>query len=53
MTLQLDESQLETQFEATIARKDRIEPRDWMPDAYRATRKERGLLLMTILAVDR
>ncbi|MEV4007016.1 1,2-phenylacetyl-CoA epoxidase subunit PaaA [Actinomadura sp. NPDC049753] len=25
------------QFEATIARNDRIEPRDWMPDAYRRT----------------
>ncbi|GGQ41824.1 ring-1,2-phenylacetyl-CoA epoxidase subunit PaaA [Actinomadura coerulea] len=24
-------------FEATIARNDRIEPRDWMPDAYRRT----------------
>jgi ring-1,2-phenylacetyl-CoA epoxidase subunit PaaA len=28
---------LEEQFEATIARGARIEPRDWMPDAYRAT----------------
>ncbi|MEV0662798.1 1,2-phenylacetyl-CoA epoxidase subunit PaaA [Actinomadura luteofluorescens] len=25
------------QFEATIARNDRIEPRDWMPEAYRGT----------------
>jgi ring-1,2-phenylacetyl-CoA epoxidase subunit PaaA len=25
------------QFEATIARNDRIEPRDWMPEAYRRT----------------
>src|SRR3954447_23795039 len=24
-------------FEATVARGARIEPRDWMPDAYRAT----------------
>ena len=31
------ESALEEQFEATIARKDRIEPRDWMPEAYRRT----------------
>ncbi|MGV9385321.1 1,2-phenylacetyl-CoA epoxidase subunit PaaA [Nonomuraea sp. NPDC003707] len=28
---------LEAAFEATIARHDRIEPRDWMPDAYRRT----------------
>jgi ring-1,2-phenylacetyl-CoA epoxidase subunit PaaA len=28
---------LETKFEATIAANQRIEPRDWMPDAYRAT----------------
>ena len=28
---------LEEQFESTIARHDRIEPRDWMPDAYRRT----------------
>ncbi|MEW1848471.1 Phenylacetic acid catabolic protein, partial [Nonomuraea angiospora] len=28
---------LETAFEATIARHDRIEPRDWMPEAYRRT----------------
>lgn len=31
------EPELEARFEATIARKDRIEPRDWMPDAYRRT----------------
>src|SRR5438552_11712454 len=28
---------LREHFEATIARGARIEPRDWMPDAYRAT----------------
>ena len=31
------ESELESQFQATIARHDRIEPRDWMPDGYRKT----------------
>jgi ring-1,2-phenylacetyl-CoA epoxidase subunit PaaA len=31
------EPELEARFEATIARKDRIEPRDWMPEAYRKT----------------
>jgi ring-1,2-phenylacetyl-CoA epoxidase subunit PaaA len=36
---QQDEAQrrLEEHFDATIARQARIEPRDWMPDAYRAT----------------
>ncbi|HEX3960474.1 MAG TPA: 1,2-phenylacetyl-CoA epoxidase subunit PaaA, partial [Trebonia sp.] len=29
--------EVQAQFEATIARGDRIEPRDWMPDPYRAT----------------
>src|SRR6476659_10966874 len=28
---------LEAQFEETIARNDRIEPRDWMPEKYRKT----------------
>ena len=28
---------LEQHFDATIARDQRIEPRDWMPEAYRAT----------------
>ena len=28
---------LEAGFEATIARNDRIEPRDWMPEGYRRT----------------
>jgi ring-1,2-phenylacetyl-CoA epoxidase subunit PaaA len=32
-----DEQLLQQDFEATIAHGDRIEPRDWMPDAYRAT----------------
>ncbi|WP_424937429.1 MULTISPECIES: 1,2-phenylacetyl-CoA epoxidase subunit PaaA [Bacteria] len=31
------EARLAAQFEATVARKDRIEPRDWMPEAYRKT----------------
>jgi ring-1,2-phenylacetyl-CoA epoxidase subunit PaaA len=31
------ESVLEAHFEDTIARSSRVEPRDWMPDAYRAT----------------
>ena len=31
------EAQLEDQFQATIESKDRIEPRDWMPEAYRKT----------------
>ena len=33
----LSEKQLSEHFEATIARQDRIEPRDWMPDGYRKT----------------
>jgi len=28
---------LEAQFQHTLAHDERIEPRDWMPDAYRAT----------------
>src|SRR4051812_13740451 len=32
-----DEVALAEQFDATIARHDRIEPRDWMPEAYRRT----------------
>ncbi|HEY8480433.1 MAG TPA: 1,2-phenylacetyl-CoA epoxidase subunit PaaA [Spirillospora sp.] len=31
------EDRLQAEFEATIARNDRIEPRDWMPDGYRRT----------------
>ena len=31
------EAALDQQFERTIARDARVEPRDWMPDAYRAT----------------
>ena len=41
MTTQSDEDRtvlaLEGRFEDTIAAERRIEPRDWMPDAYRAT----------------
>jgi ring-1,2-phenylacetyl-CoA epoxidase subunit PaaA len=33
----LDEPGLEAHFEDTIAHERRIEPRDWMPDAYRNT----------------
>src|SRR5271165_2449021 len=29
--------EVQEQFAATIARGERIEPRDWMPDPYRAT----------------
>ncbi|MCO5972711.1 1,2-phenylacetyl-CoA epoxidase subunit PaaA [Actinoallomurus soli] len=36
MTVVAEES-LERHFEHTIERDQRIEPRDWMPDAYRAT----------------
>jgi ring-1,2-phenylacetyl-CoA epoxidase subunit PaaA len=32
-----DEARLEEQFDATIAKDQRIEPRDWMPDGYRRT----------------
>lgn len=32
-----DPDVLERHFEATLARGDRIEPRDWMPEAYRRT----------------
>lgn len=32
-----DETELQAQFEATIGRQQRVEPRDWMPDAYRRT----------------
>ena len=31
------QDQLQSDFDATIARNDRIEPRDWMPDGYRRT----------------
>ncbi len=39
MTVQAAVQDVERQvsFEATIARHDRIEPRDWMPEAYRRT----------------
>ncbi|SDS67851.1 ring-1,2-phenylacetyl-CoA epoxidase subunit PaaA [Nocardioides scoriae] len=32
-----DEDRLVAQFEEVLARHDRVEPRDWMPEAYRAT----------------
>src|ERR687890_2569094 len=32
-----DETELQRQFDATIAAGHRIEPRDWMPDGYRKT----------------
>lgn len=31
------ETELQDRFDATIARHDRIEPRDWMPEGYRRT----------------
>ena len=31
------QEELESHFEATIARNERIEPRDWMPEGYRKT----------------
>ena len=31
------ERDLEAGFEATVARNERIEPRDWMPEGYRRT----------------
>jgi ring-1,2-phenylacetyl-CoA epoxidase subunit PaaA len=37
MTVTDNEQDLEAHFDATIARSNRIEPRDWMPDAYRAS----------------
>jgi ring-1,2-phenylacetyl-CoA epoxidase subunit PaaA len=37
MTSAVAEPELVAHFEATIEAKDRIEPRDWMPDAYRKT----------------
>ena len=37
MTSEAAEPDLEAHFDDTIDRKNRIEPRDWMPDAYRAS----------------
>ena len=37
MTSAVGEAQLQAHFEATVEHKDRIEPRDWMPEAYRKT----------------
>src|SRR3954452_20668664 len=31
------DEELQAGFDATVARNDRIEPRDWMPEAYRKT----------------
>ena len=33
----MDEKKLEAAFQATIDREEKIEPRDWMPEAYRKT----------------
>lgn len=33
----MDEKDLEVQFQAKIDREEKIEPRDWMPEAYRKT----------------
>ena len=33
----MTEQDLEARFSGTITRMSRIEPRDWMPEAYRAT----------------
>ncbi len=30
-----DDSELQARFDARIAAEERIEPKDWMPDAYR------------------
>jgi ring-1,2-phenylacetyl-CoA epoxidase subunit PaaA len=37
VTGSVDEAQLAAQFDETIAADQRIEPRDWMPEAYRRT----------------
>src|SRR5215207_7378607 len=37
MTAIAEAPELEAGFERTIADEQRIEPRDWMPDAYRST----------------
>jgi ring-1,2-phenylacetyl-CoA epoxidase subunit PaaA len=37
MTAVVDEAELQALFESTIAHNDRVEPRDWMPEAYRNT----------------
>ncbi|MUL41197.1 1,2-phenylacetyl-CoA epoxidase subunit A [Streptomonospora sp. PA3] len=33
----VDEERLNAEFDAVIARQDRVEPRDWMPEGYRKT----------------
>ncbi|RRO12655.1 1,2-phenylacetyl-CoA epoxidase subunit A [Saccharopolyspora rhizosphaerae] len=37
MTATLSEKELEEHFEHTIAKDQRLEPRDWLPEAYRKT----------------
>ena len=37
ITSQAAEPDVQAHFDETIARTSRIEPRDWMPDDYRAT----------------
>ena len=37
MTALADQATLQSSFDATIGHHDRIEPRDWMPEAYRKT----------------
>src|ERR1700709_1189802 len=32
-----DTAELQAHFDDTVAREHRVEPRDWMPDAYRKT----------------
>lgn len=36
-TIAPEETAREAVFDATVAAEERIEPRDWMPDAYRST----------------
>ncbi|MGA5199518.1 1,2-phenylacetyl-CoA epoxidase subunit A, partial [Streptomyces exfoliatus] len=36
-TIAPEETAHEAVFDATVAADERIEPRDWMPDAYRST----------------
>ncbi|NKZ84915.1 1,2-phenylacetyl-CoA epoxidase subunit A, partial [Rhodococcus hoagii] len=37
MTTSATTNDLQELFDSTIARDERIEPRDWMPDGYRKT----------------
>jgi ring-1,2-phenylacetyl-CoA epoxidase subunit PaaA len=36
-SVRLDESERERRFQARIDREEKVEPKDWMPDRYRAT----------------